>query len=447
MPEETKIVIVGGGFGGVYAALELEKLLRHRSDVHVTLISQDNFMLFTPMLHEVASGDLSPENIVNPIRKLLRRIHFVEADVKSIDLAAKRIDALRGLRCIPLSIEFDHLLLASGSEPNFFGMKGVADYAVNMKTLGDATILHNRMLALLEQASLETDPAERNRLLTFCAAGGGFAGVETIGAVNDFLRDALKYYPDISEDEIKVILVHPSAVVLPELGEKLGRYAQKKLGERDVDIRLNTRVTGFDGSAVTLSNNETIEARTLIWTAGVKPSAIIEALPCPKEKGRVKVDEFLSVPGYPNLWAVGDCASVPDYKSGKPQPPTAQHGLRQARHAAQNMIALIEGAERTPFRFSTIGQLASIGRRTGVANIMGMNFSGFIAWFLWRSVYLMKLPRVVKKVRVAVDWTLELFFSKDFEQLLSANDIRTLAKIANQFKPMTEGAPEAEKAA
>ncbi|MGN6727385.1 MAG: NAD(P)/FAD-dependent oxidoreductase [Tepidisphaeraceae bacterium] len=447
MAEVTHIVILGGGFGGVYAAMELEKLVKTRSDIRITLISQENFMLFTPMLHEVAAGDLSPENIVNPIRKMLRHTRFIEAEACRIDLAAKRVDLERGLMRLPHSIAYDHLILASGSESNFFDMQGVADAALTMKTLGDATLLHSRMLAVLEFASETTDAFLRKQLLTICIAGGGFAGVETIGAVNDFMREALVYYPEIQEKELRIVLIHPKDVILPELGEKLGRYAQQKLIDRGVEIVTNARVSDYKDNTVSLSHGDPIPCFTLRWTAGVKPGPLIEQLEVAKEKGRITVDSCLRVPGQDNLWAVGDCASVPDWKSGKPQPPTAQHGLRQAVHAAKNIRALIEGREPTPFKFTTIGQLASIGSHVGVANIMGVNFSGFIAWFLWRSVYLMKLPRLVKKIRVATDWTLELIFSKDFDQLLSARDVRAIARIADRIKPQQDDAPaEPEKA-
>ena len=298
MSNKTKILILGGGFGGVYAALRLDKTLARRADVEVTLVSRDNFLLFTPMLHEVASGDLNPGDIVNPIRRMLKRVLYVQADVRSIDLAAKRVHCTRDLRQLPLELDYDHLVLALGSETNFFGMQGVAENAVTMKTLGDAALLRARVLGILEAASLEPDAAVRKRMLTFVVAGGGFAGVETIGAINDLVREALRYYPRLAPQEVRVVLVHPGEVVLPELGEKLGRYAQQKLVGRGVEIRPGTKVTGFDGSLVTVALGEPIPASTLIWTAGVAPDPVIAGLPCRKEKGRVVVDEFLEVPGW-----------------------------------------------------------------------------------------------------------------------------------------------------
>src|SRR5882762_1658186 len=429
MSNKTKILILGGGFGGVYTALRLDKTLARRADVEVTLVSRDNFLLFTPMLHEVVSGDLNPSDIVNPIRRMLKRVRFVQAEVRSIDLAAKRVHCNRDLRPLPLDLDYDHLVLALGSETNFFGMQDVAENAVTLKTLGDASLLRARALEILEAASLEPDATVRNRMLTFVVAGGGFAGVETVGALNDLVREALRYYPRLAAQEARFELVFLEDVVLPELGEKLGRYAQGKLAARGVQMRPKTRVTGYDGSRVALALGEPISASTLIWTAGVSPNPVLAGLSCRKEKGRVVVDEFLEAPGFPGLWAVGDCAAVLDQRTGRLQPPTAQHALRQARHAAKSIEAALAGRPKTPFRFSTIGQLASIGHRQGVANILGMNFSGFIAWLLWRSVYLLKLPRLVKKTRVALSWLLEMIFSKDLEQMLTLRDLHFLSRI------------------
>jgi NADH dehydrogenase len=249
--------------------------------------------------------------------------------------------------------------------------------------------------------------------LTVVVAGGGFAGVETIAAVNDFLREATKYYPHLTDDYIRTVLVHPGPLILPELGPQLGAYAQRKLAERQVEIHVNTKVTAISDKGIELSNGAAIPARTLVWTAGTSPSPILEPLPCKKERGRLVVNEYMEVPGWPSVWALGDCAVVPDPRTGHPYPPTAQHAMRQGRILAKNVEAAILGRRRTPFVFSTIGLLAAIGRRTGVAQILGVNFSGFIAWFLWRTIYLSKLPRIEKKLRVALDWTLDLFFSKD----------------------------------
>src|SRR6266550_3315970 len=427
--KKNKVIILGGGFAGFYAAMYLDKKLARRPDVEATLISRENFFLFTPMLHEVAGGDLYPADIVNPIRRTLRHIKFVEAEVQTIDLSARRVRCVGGVARLALDFEFDHLLIAPGSETNFFDLPGVSEWAVTMKTLADAALLRNRVLWLLEEASLRTDPAEHRQALTFVTAGGGFSGVETAGAINDLVREAVRYYPELSEELIRVIIVHPGEILLPELGEELGRYAERKLRERKVEVLKGVRVASCDGMRVTLADGESIPAATLIWTAGVKPSPAIAALPCRKERGRLAVNEFLAVPDFPGVWAAGDCAAVPDAKTGKSHPPTAQHGSREGLIAAKNIESTILGRRMKPFTFTTLGQLATIGHHTGVATILGVKFSGFFAWLMWRTIYLLKLPRLPKKLRVVTGWTLDLLFSRDLEQTLTMRDVEALTQM------------------
>ncbi len=400
----------------MYTALQLEKTLARRGAAEVTLVNRDNFFLFTPLLQEVAASDLDITNIVNPIRKMLRHVNFVAAEVESIDLENHRVNVAHGLENHRHTLDYDQLVISLGAITNFFNLPGLQDHALTMKSLGDAISLRNRLIANLEEANFECCAAARKRLLTFVVAGAGFAGVETIAALNDFVRDALRFYPRLSEDMVRVLLVHPGEVILPECGNSLGRYAERKLRERQVEIKLNCRVTGLSEHRAELSDGTSAETNTLIWTAGTSPNPLLETLPCRSERGRIVVDEFLEVPGFPGVWALGDCAMVPDPKTGKPQPPTAQHALREGKVAAQNIAAAISGAPKRAFSFAALGQLAAIGKRTGVASILGINFSGFIAWWLWRTIYLSKLPRLEKKIRVALDWTLDLLFSKDLVQ-------------------------------
>jgi len=415
----TRILILGGGFGGLYTALQLEKTIARDSDVEVTMVNRDNFFLFTPMLHEVAAGDLDLANIVNPFRKMLQRVNFFNGDVESIDLNTKKVTVFHGNEHHHHDLEYDHLVLGLGSVTNFFRLPGLEERALTMKSLGDAIYLRNRMIANLEAADFECFPDQHQSLLTFVVAGGGFAGVETIASMNDFLRSAIKFYPHLSEEMLRVVLVHPGSVILPELGEKLGRYAQTKLAQRKIEIRVNTKVDGVFDRGVKLSDGTMVESSTLIWTAGTSPHPILQTLPCESDKGRIVVNEYMEVPGWPGVWALGDCAIVPDPKTGKTYPPTAQHALREGKVLGQNIISSIRGGKKKPFVFSILGLLASIGRRTGVANILGINFSGFIAWWLWRTIYLSKLPGFEKKVRVALDWTLDLLFAKDLVQFLT----------------------------
>jgi NADH dehydrogenase len=411
---KKRIVILGGGFGGVYAAMHLEKLLARQNAVEIFLVSRDNFFLFTPMLHEIAASDLEITNIVNPLRKLLRKVEVLVGEVNEIDLPNKRVLISRGYRNHSQEIDYDHLVIALGSITNFYDIPGLIDLAVPMKSLRDAIHLRAQILRHLEEANFECNPAERQSLLTFVVAGGGFAGVETVAALNDFVREALPFYPNLCEGMLRVLLVHSGPVILPELGESLGRYSQKVLEGRGVEIRLNARVKSMTEDNVCLAHDVPIPSRTLVWTAGTVPSPLISPLPCAKERGRLRVNEFLRLPDWPNVWAVGDCAFVPDIRNpGKSHPPTAQHAIREGKVVAHNIAAALSGRPQTSFSFTTIGLLASIGRRMGVARVLGFNFSGFFAWWMWRTVYLSKLPGLDKKVRVAFDWTLDLLFPKD----------------------------------
>jgi NADH dehydrogenase len=413
-PRKKRIVILGGGFGGVYAAIHLEKLLTRESAIEICLVSRDNFFLFTPMLHEIAASDLEITNIVNPLRKLLRKVEVLVGDVDQIDLRNKQVLISRGYRKHSQQLDYDHLVIALGSITNFYDVPGLADLAIPMKSLRDAVQLRAQIIQHLEEANSECNPVDRQSLLTFVVAGGGFAGVETVAALNDFVREALPFYPNLREDMLRLMLVHSGPAILPELGENLGRYTEKVLARRGVEVRLNTRVKSMTETEVFLADGISIPSRTLVWTAGTVPSPVISSLPCAKERGRLLVNQFLQVPEWPNVWAVGDCAFVPDIRiSGKSHPPTAQHAIREGKVVAQNIAAVLSGRALKSFSFRTIGLLASIGRRTGVARIFGFNFSGFFAWWMWRTVYLSKLPGLDKKVRVAFDWTLDLLFPKD----------------------------------
>lgn len=416
----TRILILGGGFGGLYAALELDRRLGKDPSIEITLVNRDNFFLFTPMLHEVAASDLDLTDIVSPVRKILRHASFLEAAVERVDLAARTVTVSHGRDRHEHTLAYDHLVVALGSTTNFYGLPGLEERALTMKSLSDAVRLRNRLIAQLEEADTECADAHRDQLLTFVVAGGGFAGVETIAGVNDFVRDALRYYPRARKGGVRMVLVHPGPVILPELGDKLGAYAQRKLAERGIEIHTNARVDRVTGDGVVLSSGMEIRSATLVWTAGTSPHPLIAALPCERNRGRLCVNEYLEVGGWPGVYALGDCALVPDKRTGAFHPPTAQHALREGKVVARNIAAAIRGGTRTAFDFGNLGQLAAIGHRTGVAKILGFTFSGFVAWWLWRTIYLSKLPRFEKKVRVALNWTLDLFFRKDFVQYQSS---------------------------
>ena len=410
--------MLGGGFGGVYTALHLERKLRRRADVEITLVSRDNFFLFTPMLHEVAASDLDITHIVSPLRTLLKRTTMFIGDILAVDLDRRRVRVAHGFERHEHELQYDELVIALGSMTNFYGLPGLEQRALTMKTLGDAIHLRNRVIATLEEADTEC-AAGNDGLLTFVVAGGGFAGVETIAGLNDFVREALTFYPRLTPDRIRMVLVHAGPVILPELGDELGAYAQRQLAARGIEIVTSAKVSGVTHGEVVLADGRRIRSQLIVWTAGTSPHPLLGDLPCRLDHGRIVVDETLAVPGHEGVWALGDCAVVPDRRSGRPHPPTAQHALREARTVAGNIAARLKGAPARAFDFRTIGQLAAIGRRAGVARVFGVNFSGFFAWWLWRTIYLSKLPRFEKKCRVAIDWTLDLIFSKDFVQFLT----------------------------
>ncbi len=415
---KKRILILGGGFAGAYTALHLEKRLANERDVEIMLVSRENFVLFTPMLHEVAGADVSVTDIVQPLRKMLRRTHVVIADVEAIDLANKQVRIRHSGLARSFDLTYDQLVLALGAVTNFYRTPGLAEHALSMKTLGDAILVRNRVIDALELADNQADETERKTTLTVVIAGAGFAGIETAGAVNDFLREAMKFYPNLKENMPRVVVADPGDHILPELGVSLGRYAQERLARRGVEVRLKTKVAGYDGKEVALDDGTKIATRMLIWTAGTTPPPLLSTLPCAKQRGRIVANDCLQVSDWSGVWALGDCALVPDpLNPGQFYPPTAQHAIRQAATLAGNIVSSMRGQALQPFKFKIIGLLATIGRRHGVAEIFGWQFSGYIAWLMWRAIYLSKLPGLQKKVRIALDWTLDLIFSKDLVQL------------------------------
>ena len=415
--DRKRVLILGGGFGGVYAALRLEKVLPWRVGLQVTLVTRENYFLFSPMLPEVAAGELEQNTIVNPLRKLLRRVKSFVGTIEEINLDARIVLVAHGFDGHRHELPYDQLILALGSGTNFFGLPGVEASCLTLKTLSDAVAVRNRLITHLEEANSECAAGQRQPLLTFIVAGGGFAGVETIGGINDFVREAIRSYPNLHSRYLRFLLVTPDDVILPELKQKLGVYAQRRLSSRGVEIVTGAKISSISDGVVELTNGEKILATTLIWSAGTAPNGLIAKLPLLKRNGRIVVDPYLGVDGRPGVWAVGDCALVADPHTNGFYPPTAQHALKEGRLVARNVVATLYGGDKKKFDSKTRGQLAAIGHRRGVANILGLNFSGFLAWWLWRTVYLSKLPRLEKKLRVALDWTLDLFFTKDFARV------------------------------
>jgi NADH:ubiquinone reductase (H+-translocating) len=423
MPHIPHIVVIGGGFGGVYTVLELDRQLRRiRTKANITLLSKDNFLLFTPMLHEVASSSIALQNIVMPLRKMVRSQHVevITGTVTGIDAAARRITVEHGSDQHCHELTYDHVVIAVGSATNYFDIPGLAEHSFTLKTLRDAMSIRTEVIALLERAEADCETSVRTEPLRIIVGGGGFAGTETVGALHDLVERSVPYYPKLATTAIEVHLIEGNQHILPELGGELGDYAARKLQERDITLHLGWRITSVSNAAVTISQSETtteLPYDLLVWTGGIGSNPLLAYLNLPIERGRLSVTPQLHTPDDPHIWAVGDCAAVPQ-STGGIYPPTAQHAIRQAPVAARNIIATLRKSKLQPYTYRDIGALASIGERTGVARIFGVQFSGFLAWWMWRTVYLMKLPGIEKRVRVAVDWTVDLFFGRDIVQYL-----------------------------
>jgi NADH:ubiquinone reductase (H+-translocating) len=423
--QRKRIVILGGGFAGMKTAEHLEQELRTNASAMITLVSEANALLFTPMLAEVAGSSLEPSHISTPLRSSLHRTEFIRGRINAIELENRKVVLASDSSTGQLVVPYDHLVLALGSVSNYLGMANVEKLAFNFKSLLDAIRIRNRVIEMFERADREADASERAAFLSFVIAGGGFAGVELAGALNDFARGILADYPNLGPNELNIVLVHSRDRILPELSESLAGYAQKKMEARGVQFRLNARLNDVRPGVVVVSDGE-IRARTLVWTAGTAPNPLLksQSFECDK-RGAVKVDSTLAVPGHPGVWALGDCAAVNDSKTGKQCPPTAQFAIREAATVARNIAVQLRGRQPKNFHFDSLGALCVVGHQTACAEFSvpfarsrSVRFSGLLAWLMWRGIYLSKLPGMERKIRVLMDWLIELFFPRDIVQTI-----------------------------
>jgi NADH:ubiquinone reductase (H+-translocating) len=398
-------LVLGGGFAGGYVARLLGK-------AGATIVSRENFMLYTPNLPEAASGTLEPRHVVVPLRMMCPHAELVLGDVTNLD--EERRQVVVETEAGELELEYANLVVALGAIARTLPVPGLAEHGLGFKNLADAIALRNHVLRQLEAADAAVDPDVVKRHLTFVFVGAGYAGVEALAELSDLVRDALRYYPRLRDVERRWVLVDAAAKILPEIPARLGDYAARELDKRGVDIRVGTTLDSMDERSATLSDGERIETDTLVWTAGVKATPLVGRFGFPiDEKGRVKVGPTLCVEKRENVWALGDCARVPNAATpGQFDPPTCQHALRQARRLAKNILD-----EPKPYKYRMLGQVATLGRHKGIADVVGVRFRGFIGWFITRTYHLYQLPLLTRKLRVVTDWTVGLFFRRDIAEL------------------------------
>jgi NADH dehydrogenase len=415
MPNPTRIVILGSGFGGTYTARHLRRLTRRREDVEVTLVSRDNYFLMTPLLFEAGSGVLEPRHAVNPLRPLLKGVRFVKAVVQGIDLEKKIVRAELSEH-ERYDIEYDHLVIALGGVTNTSIVPGSGN-AMRFKSLADAILLRNHVIDLFERADVEPNPERKQALLTFVIVGAGLVGVELMGELDEFLEHLSESYPHIDRDRIRLELLEAGPKILPELEPELGEYAREVFTKRGINVRTSTPVKQIEPTRVHLPDGTIIDSNTIVVATGVAPNPLLKDVAVEKDKkGRIITEPTMRVKERPELWALGDSASIPD-PNGKPYPPLAQHAIREARVVAHNILAAMDNQPLKPFVYQSLGTLASLGHFKGVGRVLKFHVYGFVAWWIWRSYYLFQMPRWNRRFRVMIDWTVALLFKNDIVKL------------------------------
>jgi NADH:ubiquinone reductase (H+-translocating) len=426
-----QILILGGGFAGVYTARYLEKLLRPE-EASITLVNRENYWVYQPMLPEVISGSIGLTNIVSPIRRLCPRTNLIMREVEDIDLKRQIVTLSPGFRPRQLQVAYDHLVIALGNITNFHGMPGLIENAMPFRTLADAMVLRNHVIHVLEEADVEDDPELRRQLLTFVVGGGGFSGVEVMAELNDFVHSGKRNYLRLRNEPHRCVIVQAGDRILPEMSATLAIFAQRILRKRGVEIILNDRLKAATSERAILQSGTEIPCKTLVSTVPSALPPVVQKLDCPKEQGKLLVNTGLALQDYEGtVWALGDCATIKTV-TGSKVPPTAQHAVREAVAAATNIAAAVRGGKRVEFGFEGLGTLGSLGHGAAVAQILGVKVSGFLAWCLWRGIYLMKMPGLNRKMRIATDWLLHLLFPPELAQTKVASE----TSIRNQhFEP------------
>lgn len=408
-----RVVILGGGYGGLYAALELWKAVR-RDKIDVTLVSRDNFFLVQPMLPEAVSGNIEAPHIVKSLRRLLPGIDFHHAEIDSVDPEEEVVHIRHHGATVERRIAYDHLLVAVGNSTDLVSLPGMAEHAFTVKTIANAFTLRSHLLGALEQAEVTASAAERRKLLTFVVAGAGYTGVEVASEINDYMKEAVRSYPTLDEREVRVVLLQRGGRILPELSEELADFSQRILERNGIEVWTNTPIASATAESAVLASGEQIPTRTLVSALGAGPNPVLQCFDKGLDSsGRLQADEFLRAPAYENVWVVGDAGAIPNLRDGGQYPPTAQSALRQAQHAARNILAAIEERPPKPFLHRSTGVMVTLGGYRGAAEIFGFKLQGFLAWFLFRTFWLVQLPGIDRKLRAMLHWTIELFFKRD----------------------------------
>jgi NADH:ubiquinone reductase (H+-translocating) len=405
----ARVVVLGGGFGGVYAALYLDRLAAKGAAVEVAVVNRENYLVFQPMLAEVIAGDVGILDTVSPLRQLLGGTDLFVREIESVDLERRVVTLGAGLTPQTLELAFDHLVVALGNVTDFRGVPGLPEHALPFKTLADAVRIRNHVINVLEQSSVMRDPELRRTMLTFVVAGGGFSGTEVAAALNDFVRRAVGDYRSIPREDVRIVLVHSGSRVLErELTPRLAAYATKSLAEQGIELMLGERLVAASPQSAVLSNGTRISTRTLISTVPSSPNPVVQQLGLPTLRGRLECEATMAVKGRDGVWALGDCALIP-MPSGEPCPPTAQHAIRQAKVLAANIVASDSGAPSRSFAFTGLGKLGALGHHRAVAELPGgIHVAGLPAWLMWRGIYWAKLPGASRKARVAISWVSDL---------------------------------------
>ena len=449
MGRNARIVVVGGGYVGMYTALRLQRTL-HRGEADITVIDPQPHMTYQPFLPEAAAGSIEPRHVVVPLRKVLKKCHHLTGRVTAIHHASREVTVELAAGHVT-TLGYDVLVVAPGSVARTLPIPGLAECGIAFKTVGEAIYLRNHVLSRLDAAATTMDPALRRRLLTFLVVGGGYAGIEALAELQDMARHATRYYEDIAPEDVRWVLVEAAGRIMPEVGPKMGRYTVERLLDAGIEVNLDTRVKTMEGGHVVLDDGQEFETDTIVWTAGVKPNPMLEQTDLPRDgRGRLECTAELQVVGLPDVFSAGDCASVPDLSKDDPEArtsPSAQHAVRQAKVLADNVVAHLRGRPLTQYKHKYAGSVASLGLYKGVAEIYGIKLRGVVAWFMHRTYHVSRMPTWNRRIRIVVDWTGALFMGREVVALGQINDPRAdFSRVAGGPLPPTPPAERPEPA-